>query len=165
MARLKKQESEILEKIKTIIQENPSLKQGFENIRSIPGIGDVTAMTLLHLFMHYEDTNQAQIVSLAGLDPIEKSSGTSVRGRTKISKAGSRIYRSALFMSAMVAIRYNDRMKIFYNRLKSCGKHTTAAQVAVMRKLLIIAHSLYKNNETYQTQVDKSASGQEREAA
>lgn len=165
IALLKKQESEILEKIKTIIRQDAQLKQGFENIKSIPGIGDVTAITLLHLFMRYEDTNQAQIVSLAGLDPIEKSSGASVRGRTKISKAGSSIYRSTLFMSAMVAIRYNDKMKMFYDRLKSSGKHTTAAQVAVMRKLLVIAHSLYKNNKTYKPDVDELASGQGYEAA
>ena len=52
-------------------------------------------------------------------------------------------------MSAMVSIRYNEQMKQFFDRLKANGKHTTAAQVAVMRKLVVIAHSLYKNNEKY----------------
>ena len=52
-------------------------------------------------------------------------------------------------MSVMVAVRYNPQMRIFYERLKSNGKHTTAAQIAVMRKLLLIAHSLYKNDQRY----------------
>ena len=62
----------------------------------------------------------------------------------KISKAGDKIYRGALFMPAMVAIRHNTKLKKYYERLKESGKHTTVVQVAVMRKLLIIAHSLYK---------------------
>jgi transposase len=89
---------------------------------------------------------QGQIVALTGLEPIEKESGSSVRSRPKISKAGSRLYRGSLFMSAMVSIRHNEQMKQFFERLKANGKHTTAAQMAVMRKLVIIAHSLYKNH-------------------
>ncbi|MGE4399437.1 MAG: transposase [Campylobacterales bacterium] len=75
--------------------------------------------------------------------------GSSVKSRPKISKAGSKLYRGSLFMSAMVAIRHNQHMKQFFERLKANGKHTTSAQTAVMRKLVVIAHSLYKNNEKY----------------
>ncbi len=52
-------------------------------------------------------------------------------------------------MSAMVAIRYNNEIKQFYDRLKDNGKHTTVVQVAVMKKMIVIAHSLYKNNCDY----------------
>lgn len=62
-------------------------------------------------------------------------------------------------MSAMVSIRYDERMKQFFDRLKANGKHTTAAQTAVMRKLVIIAHSLYKNNEKYDAQTYQLATG------
>ena len=52
-------------------------------------------------------------------------------------------------MAAMSAIRYDPNFRVFYERLKANGKHTTQAQIAVMRKLVITAHSLYKNNRRY----------------
>ncbi len=52
-------------------------------------------------------------------------------------------------MSALSIIRFNPKIKEFYNRLKENGKQSTLAQVVVMRKLIIIAHSLYKNNQEY----------------
>lgn len=52
-------------------------------------------------------------------------------------------------MAAMSAIRYDKNYKVFYERLKANGKQTTQAQIAVMRKLIITAHSLYKNNRRY----------------
>ena len=122
-----------------------NLKRKYEYITSIEGVGKITGVTLLHLFINYPNANSKQITSLVGLDPIRKQSGTSIQSKTRISKAGSRIYRGDLFMSAMVAIRYNEKMKVFYERLKDNSKQTTQAQAAVMRKLTILAHSLYKN--------------------
>ncbi len=162
---LKKKEQEILMQIKKIITKDDVLQRGFEHIKSIIGIGDVAAIALLHLFMRYEGANRAQIVSLTGLDPIERSSGTSVRSRMKISKAGDRIYRGTLFMSAMVAIRHNEEIKAFFERLKASGKHTTIVQIAVIRKLIVIAHSLYKNNNDYDPERHKIHSGHKVEAA
>ena len=68
-------------------------------------------------------------------------------------------------MSAMVAIRHNEEIKTFFMRLKASGKHTTAAQIAVIRKLLVIAHSLYKNSSVYDPDKYKTHSGQKVEAA
>ena len=62
-------------------------------------------------------------------------------------------------MSAMVAIRYNSEIKQFYDRLKDNGKHTTVAQVAVMKKIIVIAHSLYKKNCDYDATFYKKQSG------
>ena len=55
-------------------------------------------------------------------------------------------------MSVLVAVRHNAQMKAFYERLKKNGKHTTAAQIAVMKKLILLAFSLYKNDERYDPQ-------------
>jgi len=52
-------------------------------------------------------------------------------------------------MGVMTAIRYDNTFKAFYERLKSNGKHTTQAQIAVMRKMILVAHSLYKNDRAY----------------
>ena len=146
---LKKEQKKIIDSMKETIKKDDKLLKKFNSIVSIKGVGDTTALILLHMFMRYPNANQRQIVSLAGLDPIIKESGTSVRGRTKISKAGDKIYRASLFMPTMVAIRYNKKLKGYYQRLKDNGKHTTVAQVAVMRKILITAHSLYKSEQTY----------------
>jgi len=145
----KEKEKDILAEIVKIIAKDDKLKQGFENIKSIIGIGEKSAIVLLHLFLKYPDANQREITSLVGLDPIEKSSGTSVRGKMRISKAGSKIYRGAMFMAVMVAIRHSEYFKIFFERLQAKGKHTTLIQIAVMRKMIVIAHSLYKNNQAF----------------
>jgi len=144
-----KESFQIIEKIKKIISRDQLLYQSFNNIKTIKGVGDITAIVLLHLFLKYPAANQRQIISLTGLEPTTKSSDSSIKTKPKISKAGSKLYRGTLFMSALSAIRFNPKIAKFYNRLKSNGKQSTVAQVAVMRKLIIIAHSLYKNNQQY----------------
>ena len=62
-------------------------------------------------------------------------------------------------MSAMVAIRHNNEIKQFYERLKDNGKHTTVAQVAVIKKLIVIARSLYKNSCAYDVEFYKKQCG------
>ena len=152
-------EVEILDKIKDIIQSDDKLSQTYSNIQTIPGIGKIAGIVLMHLFISYPNANKNQIVSLTGLDPVIKDSGTSVKGKPKISKAGVKLYRGSLFMATMVAINYNEQMKNFYNRLKDNGKHSTVAQIAVMRKLIVIAHSLYKNNCIYSAEIYNKACG------
>ncbi|WP_419764289.1 MAG: IS110 family transposase [Arcobacter sp.] len=146
---LEQKEKEILLEIKKVIAKDEKLQEAFINIQSIKSVGEVSAIVLLHHFIQYSNANQKEIISLAGLDPIEKSSGTSIKGRTRISKAGSKLCRSVLFMASLNATQYNEELKRFYNRLKDNGKHTTVAQIAVMRKIVVIAHSIYKNNEIY----------------
>ncbi len=155
----KKQQADIISQVKKIIKADEKLQQGYENITSITGIGEIGGIALLHLFIKYPEANQRQITSLAGLDPIDKSSGTSVQTRPRISKAGSRLYRGSLFMGVMVAIQYDDNFKAFFARLKANGKHTTLVQLAIMRKMIIIAHSLYKNKKNYDVEVYKKATG------
>ncbi len=77
------------------------------------------------------------------------TSKSSIQSGYRIAKTGAKIYRGSLFMAAMSAVRYDVNFKAFYERLKANGKHTTQAQIAVMRKLIITAHSLYKNNRKY----------------
>ena len=145
-----------------IIEHCPNdkdLYSDYNNIKSITGVGELGAIVLLHMFLKYPDANKKQLVSLAGLDPTRFDSGSSVHRRAKISKAGSKLYRGVLFMGTMTAVRYNEEMKIFYDRLKANGKHTTQAQIAVMRKTIIIAHSLYKNNQKYSSEIYKKTCG------
>ena len=149
ISQLKKIEESIIDEIYELMIKDVTLKNKYNAIISIDGIGKIAALMLLHLFIKYPNANQRQIISLVGLDPIIKESGTSVKGRSRISKAGGALYRGTLFMPTMSAIRYNEKMKLFYARLKIKGKHTTVAQIAVMRKLVTIAYSLYKSEELY----------------
>lgn len=139
----------LIDNMKRLIKKDTNLYESFLNIITIQGIGDISAIVLLHHFTKYPNTNQKEIVSLSGLDPISKSSGTSIHGKAKISKAGSKLCRSTLFMAVLSAVRFNEELKEYYEHLKHRGKHTTVAQIAVMRKIIVIAHSLYKNNEKY----------------
>lgn len=144
------EEQDILLTIKKVLMEDDKLYEAFINIQTIKGVGEVTAIILLYHFIKYPNANQRQIVSLAGLDPKEISSGTSVKGKSRISKSGSYLCRSVLFIVSLGSIQHNEEFKAFYERLKSNGKHSTVAQVALMRKILIIAHSIYKNNDVYE---------------
>ena len=146
---LKEQEKKIIEQMKDLINKDKVLSKKFEYIKTIKGIGDLSSIALIHLFITYKDVNRQELTALIGLDSIEQTSGTSINRKSRISKKGSAIYRSILFMPVLCAIKTNPYMKAFYDRLKENGKHSTLAQIAVMKKLVLIAHSLYKNNKKF----------------
>ena len=145
----KAKELRIVEQVQALIDSTDEYRVAYENIISIKGVGQIGAIVLLHLFLKYPDANQRQITSLTGLNPIYRQSGTSIQSKYKIAKSGSTLYRSILFMSVFTAVQHDKNFKTFYARLKSKGKHTTSAQIAVMRKIILTAHSLYKNNKKY----------------
>ena len=88
-----------------------------------------------------------------GVVPVERQSGTSVRTRAQLSKAGTSIVRAKLYMAAVVAIRYNDDAKALYTRLLKRGKAKMAALGAVMRKLVHICFGVLKHQKEYCPQV------------
>jgi len=104
---------------------------------------------LLALFRKYPDANRSQIVALAGFDPIQFQSGTSVHGKSRISKRGNRELRKRLFEATLSAARYNPSIRSIYRRLKDQGKPDKVARIAAARKLLLIAHAIYKSGESY----------------
>ena len=145
----KKKESRIIEQLQTLIDSTDEYRIAYENIISIKGVGQIAAIVLLHLFLKYPEANQRQITSLTGLNPIYRQSGTSIQSGYKIAKTGAGIYRGTLFMATLSAIQHDKNFKALYDRLKSKGKHSTSAQIAVMRKIILTALSLYKNNRKY----------------
>jgi len=142
-------ELRIIEQVQTLIDSTDEYRIAYENIISIKGVGQIAGIILLHLFLKYPEANQRQITSLTGLNPIYRQSGSSIQSGYKIAKSGASLYRSVLFMSVLSAVQHDKNFKAFYERLKSNGKHTTSAQIAVMRKIILTAHSLYKNNSKY----------------
>ncbi|MBN4077485.1 IS110 family transposase [Sulfobacillus acidophilus] len=89
------------------------------------------------------------MASYAGLTPRHKQSGTSIKGRTSISKKGNLTLRKAMFMPALVAIKYNPILKDFYLKLLERGKSKMCGIVAVMRKLLHIIFGVLINKQAF----------------
>ena len=142
-------EQELLIRMEAYIKEYPKLYEDYQRLLSISGVGQKTAINLLVLFHSYPDTNRNQITALIGLDPVQIQSGTSVHGRNRISKHGNQMMRKSLYMSALSSIKYNQKIKVFYDRLVSKHKPKKVAVIACMRKLLLMAHAIYKNKTVY----------------
>ena len=149
LKRLCKLEQELLIRMDTYIKQDPKLKEDYQRQLSISGVGKKTAVSLLVLFHTYPDTNRNQITALIGLDPIQRQSGTSVHGRSRLSKHGNQMMRKCLYMPTLSSIKYNHKIKVFYERLVSKHKPKKVAVIAAMRKLLLIAHAIYKNKTVY----------------
>jgi len=96
-----------------------------------------------------QNASRQQITALCGLDPTQRSSGTSVQHKERISKQGLSLVRAILYMPTLNTILYNPEMKFIYERLVGRGKPKMLAQMAIMRKVILLAHSLYKNNQEY----------------
>jgi transposase len=118
---------------------------------SIPGIGRKTAAQLLLFakgFAHVE--NYRQLIAKAGLCPREYSSGSSVRGKTRITRMGGGLIRSKLFMCSFAATQSNAACKALYDRLVAKGKNGKVALVAVCNKLLKQACAIIQSGIPYQ---------------
>ncbi len=146
---LKGKEAGYIAQATAIIAEDGAAALSLEALLSIPGIGPITAITLLAMFRKYCDANRRQIVALAGLDPIQFQSGTSVHRKSRISKRGNREVRKRLYEATLSAARYNPAVKHLYRRLKDAGKPDKVARIAAARKLLLIAHAVYKSSEHF----------------
>ncbi len=145
-----KQEQEIKSEIADIIKRDVSLLKRIEQLTSIPGIGKLTAVIILAETNGFElIRNKKQIVSYAGLDIKEKTSGISVKGKPRISKRGNRHVRKAMHLPSLAAIRTDGRFSAIFARLISKHGIKMKAAVAIQRKLLELSFVIWKNNTYY----------------
>lgn len=135
--------------IQAHINQHPELKEQFDLLNSIPGMGTVTIGTLLAEIEFDRFGRAPQLAAFAGLVPKIRESGSSVRGRGMLSKAGSSDLRRSLYMPAVVAIQHNPIIKAFYTRLLANGKSKMQAICASMRKLLAIAFGVLKSKQPF----------------
>lgn len=148
---LNEQEKEIKNEISNLVKENDTIRQDIQYITSIPGVGELTAAIILAETNGFELVrNKRQLTSFAGLDVKEKQSGISVKGKSKISKRGSKYLRKAVHLPAMAAVRHCEMYKDNYARL--VGRHgiKMKALVAIQRKLLELAYILYKTKTAFE---------------
>ena len=134
----------------TIVQADRELARQFCHLVSVRGIARVSALHLLaELVVLAPDMTARQWVAHAGLDPRHHESGTSVHKPTRISRAGNRYLRSALFMPALVATQHDPNIRAFYQKLVDHGKTKLQAIVAVMRKLLHALHGMLRTDSDF----------------
>jgi len=147
---LTKQEKEIIIEILALIKTEDAVSQLVKLICSITGIGMLTAATVLAETNGFDlIRNKRQLTSYAGLDIKDHQSGTSVKGKPKISKRGNRYLRKAMHMPALTAIRHDERFKAIFARLVSKHGIKMKAAVAIQRKLLEMTYTIFKSNTKY----------------
>jgi len=147
---LNKQEKEIKAEVATLIAQDEEVKKIIVIICSLPGIGLLTAAIVLAETNGFDlIRNKRQLASYAGFDIKEKQSGTSVKGKSRISKKGNKYLRKAMHLPALTAIRHNERFKAIFARLVSKHGIKMKAAVAIQRKLLEMIYTLYKTNKPF----------------
>lgn len=147
---LDQQIAQVKEQIRQHFEQHPELKHQQQLLCSIPGIAELTAARLLGEFLGFAPfRNARQLAAFAGLSPCQYQSGSSISGRTHLSKMGNSRIRKALYCPAIVALRYNPRIKEFSGRLLAAGKTKMCIVGAVMRKLLHYAFGVLKSGRPF----------------
>lgn len=158
IALLDKQEKEIEVNIRELLQQDEEGKRIVMLLYTIPGIGLLTAATILGETNGFElIKNKRQLTSYAGLDVKEKQSGTSVKGIARISKRGNRYLRKCLHLPALNAIRRDERFKAVFARVVARHGIKMKAVVSVQRRLLEMAFTVFKTNRPYDKEYLKAA--------
>lgn len=150
LAYLNKQIKRTEELIREHIDNHPTLKQQSELLDSIPGIAQSTAAHLLAEITDIKQYSSArQVAAYAGLVPRERQSGTSLRGRTRLSKIGNARLRKALYFPAITAIRCSPFFQAWAKGLQERGKSKMSVICAVMRKLVHLAYGVLKSGKAF----------------
>jgi transposase len=142
--------AEIEAAIREKIDNDPTLKQQRDLLDSIPGLGEKTIPTLLAYYGGVARFARAkEAAAFAGLDPRQHESGSSVRGKPRLSKIGHGALRRALYMPAMVAITKTGWGRAFRDRLRAAGKAPMVIIGAMMRKLVHVVFGVLKSGKPF----------------
>lgn len=150
IAFLPKQIKAVKKQMQDHIKQHPDLKKQRDLLASITGIGYLTAAKLLAEygdFSQFDDVRE--VVAFAGLNPKQRLSGSSVRGKTHISKIGRSSIRAALYMPAISAKSFNSLLQPTVQRLQARGLCGMEIVVAMMRKLLHLAFGILKSGQPF----------------
>lgn len=140
-----------VESLKQVIKQDKELEEKIERLQTIKGVGFITLAIVIGETQGFAlIQNRKQLASYAGLDVREVESGTTVKGKSRISKKGNRRLRTALYLPAMVAAVRNTALKNDYQRIIKNKSNKKIGVVAVQRKLLLLIYVLWKNNQTFQ---------------
>lgn len=148
---LERRVSDVDDEIGTAIQASPVWRVHEDLLRSVPGVGPITARTLLAELPELGTLDRRAIAALVGVAPMNCDSGQ-YRGQRHI-WGGRAAVRATLYMAAVSAARHNARLAPFYHRLRAAGKPAKVALVAIMRKLLTIMNALLKQQTPWNADI------------
>lgn len=146
---LEKQLETLQREIERHIDDDPDLRGKRELLLSIPGVGDRVSQHMTALLASHRFATAEQLAAYLGLVPVEWVSGSSIKGRPRMSKAGPAHLRKLLYMPAVVAVRHNPHIRALYERLIKHGKHKMAAIGAAMRKLAHLCFGVVHSGKPY----------------
>jgi transposase len=144
---LKRELQDINRDMEEALRKTPLWREYDDLLQSVPGVGRVTAATLLVELPELGRLNRKQIAALVGVAPLNCDSGTS-RGKRRI-WGGRASVRAALYMATLTAVRTNPAIRRFYERLCAAGKAKKLALTACMRKLLTIVNAMVRSKEPW----------------
>jgi transposase len=149
---IEKQIESIDEDLDDHIKRSPAWKEKEDLLTGVPGIGKLTARTLLACLPELGDASRQAIAALVGVAPINRDSGM-MRGK-RTTWGGRKVVRSALYMAALVATRYNPVLKAQYQKLVAAGKAKKLALIACTRKLLVILNAMLRNKTQWRSNLE-----------
>jgi len=147
LRQIERQIAAIDKEITAIIAADLELARRFDILISVPGVSAITAFALIVDMPELGTLENGQAASLAGLAPVARQSGNWT-GRAFI-RGGRANVRQALYMPALVAMRFNPDLKANYNRLVAAGKPPKKAITAIMRKLIVLANALLRDQRKW----------------
>jgi len=147
---LDEQIGKLEKRIREHIDRHPDLKEEFELLTSIRGIGDKTAIKLMAELPDVKRFDSVgQVVAYAGLSPQQHTSGSSVHKRSRLTKIGKQTLKTAMYFPALSAIRFNPMVKALAKRLEGRGKDKMVIVGAAMRKLLQLVYGVLKSGKPF----------------
>ena len=146
----------ITAEIRALLTTDMRLQNNFDLLRSIPGIGEVTAALLLAEMPNIADFTPKGLAAFAGLSPKENSSGARHRS-VGISRTGNAAIRRSLYLCALAARRHNPRLTEFVTRMTLAGKPNKVILIAIARKLLVMAHAVIRTQKRFNAEPAEQA--------
>ncbi len=140
---------QVFSHLRQLIEQDPISLNDKTLLESIPGIGEKTAIMLLSMIEFRKFHSSRALAKFLGLTQRKRESGSSVRGKPMITKAGNKHVRSALTLPAMSAMQYNQALEGFCERLTANGKPGAVVRTAVARKLITVAWSVIHHNRPF----------------
>jgi transposase len=138
-----------------LIDRDDDWREKMKLLRSVPGVGEATAATLIAELPELGKLNRQQIAALVGVAPMNRDSGTQ-RGQRHI-QGGRQSVRNILYMATLTARTYNPQIKAMAMRLSKAGKPFKVMMTACLRKLLTILNTMVKKNEPWRKACEENS--------
>ena len=148
---LKKSIAEVEKHIQEVIESDQEIKKNFDRITSIPGIGKINAWHWLCVSQNFTRfSNAKQMACFCGVAPFERTSGSSIRGKARVSSLANKTLKKLLHMAAMSAIQSDQELKIYYQCKVESGKNKMSVMNAVRNKLAHRIFAVIRDQRNYE---------------